>query len=295
MSERNTLNYQNSNDKEDETVKSYVYAESANGLMVRIPKDRYPQWKATQDRIKAGENVEPDPEIVRQLCSLMENRQDSPQKAEEAFPLFDSIKQIHIKYQDDSSEILKRKRYSQYRIRILTLSCSLIELILCFVLKLFGVSYLVSISIATALFIGVYMFLNHRHDNKYGLLIRQTKQKTINELKKVVPNYSLIKIVGAPIDTVLADHLPINGEWCQKKWASESGSVYHDDFYCAKKRAYLVREYHQLVMAQTNRPPCYFCGTPITVPDWYKRYTELRKILEQYGFKVEGNGKCNHG
>lgn len=294
MSERNTLNYENYNDKKDETVESYVYAEAANGLMVRIPKDKYPQWKETQDRIRAGEKIEPNPEIVARLRSLISGKQELSKKVEDIFPLYDSIKQIHIKHQNESSAILKRKSHSQYRIKIFTLSCSLIELIVCFVLKLYGVSYLVSISIAIALFISIYMFLNHRHNGKYDSLLTQTKQKTISELKKLIPNYNLIKIVGAPIDTVLADHLPINGKWCQKKWASESGSVYHDDFYCAKKRAYLVREYHQLVMAQTNRPPCYFCGTPITVPDWYKRYTELRKILEQYGFKIEGNGKCKY-
>jgi hypothetical protein len=51
--------------------KEYIYATAANGIEVRIPKDKYPAWKATQDKIRAGEKVEPDPEIVKQLRSLM--------------------------------------------------------------------------------------------------------------------------------------------------------------------------------------------------------------------------------
>ena len=51
--------------------KEYIYATAANGIEVRIPKDKYPAWKATQDRIRAGEKVEPDPEIVKQLRFLM--------------------------------------------------------------------------------------------------------------------------------------------------------------------------------------------------------------------------------
>jgi hypothetical protein len=51
--------------------KNDIYATAANGMTVRIPADKYPQWKATQDKIKAGEKVEPDPEIVKRLRSLM--------------------------------------------------------------------------------------------------------------------------------------------------------------------------------------------------------------------------------
>lgn len=32
----------------------YIYAEAASGLMVRIPKDQYPEWKKVQEQIKAG-------------------------------------------------------------------------------------------------------------------------------------------------------------------------------------------------------------------------------------------------
>ena len=51
--------------------KAYLYVEAANGLMVRIPKDRYPEWKAAQDRIRNGEKVEVDQQMVKRLVSLM--------------------------------------------------------------------------------------------------------------------------------------------------------------------------------------------------------------------------------
>jgi hypothetical protein len=50
-----------------------VYATAANGLEVRIPKDKYPQWKKRQDELRAGK-TESDPETVRQLRSLMEKK-----------------------------------------------------------------------------------------------------------------------------------------------------------------------------------------------------------------------------
>ena len=54
-----------------QTQKAYVYATAANGLEVRIPKDRYPEWKAEQDRIRNGEKVEVDQQMVKRLVSLM--------------------------------------------------------------------------------------------------------------------------------------------------------------------------------------------------------------------------------
>lgn len=53
--------------------KKYIYAEAANGLTVRIPAERYPQWKAVQEEIKAGKR-KTDPQQVRQLASLMEKK-----------------------------------------------------------------------------------------------------------------------------------------------------------------------------------------------------------------------------
>lgn len=35
--------------------KGYLYAEAANGLMVRVPEDRYEDWKKEQDEIRAEE------------------------------------------------------------------------------------------------------------------------------------------------------------------------------------------------------------------------------------------------
>ena len=40
----------------------YVYDKAANGMTVRIPADKYPQWKLQQEKLKAGEDT------VRILC-----------------------------------------------------------------------------------------------------------------------------------------------------------------------------------------------------------------------------------
>lgn len=53
--------------------KTYIYAEAANGMTVRIPEDKYPQWKKTQDEIRAG-TYKRDPRMVEQLRSLMEKK-----------------------------------------------------------------------------------------------------------------------------------------------------------------------------------------------------------------------------
>ena len=54
--------------------KAYIYATAANEMTVRIPKDKYPQWKAAQDKIRAGEKINADPETVKHLRSLMEKK-----------------------------------------------------------------------------------------------------------------------------------------------------------------------------------------------------------------------------
>ena len=48
----------------------FIYATAANGLEVRIPADKYPQWKAEQDKIRSGQSKE-DQQMVKQLASLM--------------------------------------------------------------------------------------------------------------------------------------------------------------------------------------------------------------------------------
>lgn len=48
----------------------FIYATAANGLEVRIPADKYPQWKAEQDKIRSGQSKE-DQRMVKQLASLM--------------------------------------------------------------------------------------------------------------------------------------------------------------------------------------------------------------------------------
>jgi hypothetical protein len=53
--------------------KKYIYATAANGLEVRIPADRYPQWKAEQDKIKAGQSKE-DRQMQDRLRSVMADK-----------------------------------------------------------------------------------------------------------------------------------------------------------------------------------------------------------------------------
>ena len=67
----------------DNQNRTYVYAEAANGLTVRVPLDRYDEWKETQDRIRRGEKVEPDPEMVKRLTDFMKG-EDTPNSAESA-------------------------------------------------------------------------------------------------------------------------------------------------------------------------------------------------------------------
>ena len=56
--------------------KAYVYATAANGMEVRIPADRYPQWKAAQDKLRAEgkTGIQIDPETAKQLRSHMKKK-----------------------------------------------------------------------------------------------------------------------------------------------------------------------------------------------------------------------------
>ena len=53
--------------------KKYIYATAANGLEVRIPEDKYPQWKKAQDELRAGKR-KADPLTAERLRSLMERK-----------------------------------------------------------------------------------------------------------------------------------------------------------------------------------------------------------------------------
>lgn len=48
----------------------YIYARAANGMLVRIPADKYQSWKKAQDEIRAG-TYKPDSQIVERLTTLM--------------------------------------------------------------------------------------------------------------------------------------------------------------------------------------------------------------------------------
>ena len=50
--------------------KKFIYATAANGLTVRVPAERYEQWKKAQEELKAGKS-KADPQMVKQLASLM--------------------------------------------------------------------------------------------------------------------------------------------------------------------------------------------------------------------------------
>ena len=50
--------------------KKFICATAANGLTVRIPAERYPQWKKAQDEIRAGTR-KTSVQTEKQLRSLM--------------------------------------------------------------------------------------------------------------------------------------------------------------------------------------------------------------------------------
>lgn len=54
--------------------KKYVYVTAANGMEVRIPAEKYPAWKAEQNRIQRGDTPSIQPETREQLSSLMEGK-----------------------------------------------------------------------------------------------------------------------------------------------------------------------------------------------------------------------------
>ncbi len=60
-----------SHPQNEQPQRAYVYATAANGINVRIPADKYDEWKKEQDRIRRGEKVETDPETVERLAALM--------------------------------------------------------------------------------------------------------------------------------------------------------------------------------------------------------------------------------
>lgn len=51
----------------------YIYATAANGMEVRIPAEKYPEWQKAQEEIRAGKR-KADPQTAQQLRSLMVKR-----------------------------------------------------------------------------------------------------------------------------------------------------------------------------------------------------------------------------
>ena len=51
-------------------TEAYIYVTAANGMEVRIPESRYPEWKAAQDKLRRGEKL-PESQTKTQLASLM--------------------------------------------------------------------------------------------------------------------------------------------------------------------------------------------------------------------------------
>lgn len=65
----------------------YIYDIAANGLEVRIPEDKYPQWKKGQEMIKAGK-LKADPKFAKELREKIvmdNNHADSQPHIEEIF------------------------------------------------------------------------------------------------------------------------------------------------------------------------------------------------------------------
>jgi len=51
--------------------KEYAYAKSANGMLVRVPVDKFHKWKKAQEEIASGKR-KADPEMVKKLREIME-------------------------------------------------------------------------------------------------------------------------------------------------------------------------------------------------------------------------------
>lgn len=47
------------------------YLEAANGMMVRVPEEKYASWKKAQDEIRAGKRGA-DPQIERSLRAQLQ-------------------------------------------------------------------------------------------------------------------------------------------------------------------------------------------------------------------------------
>lgn len=63
--------------RSDET-KSYIYDEAANGLTVRIPADRYEQWKKRQDEIRAGIDSEGTKDHIEEMAKQLKKSMQAP-------------------------------------------------------------------------------------------------------------------------------------------------------------------------------------------------------------------------
>ena len=50
---------------------AYIYVKAYNGITVRIPKNKYPQWKAGQEKLAAGETLPEAQQMSKQLASLI--------------------------------------------------------------------------------------------------------------------------------------------------------------------------------------------------------------------------------
>lgn len=46
--------------------KMYIYAEAHNGLTVRVPVDRYDEWKKRQEEYKSGKR-KADPKVTEEV------------------------------------------------------------------------------------------------------------------------------------------------------------------------------------------------------------------------------------
>ena len=50
--------------------KKYIYATAANGMTVRVPADRFEEWKQAQEKIRTGQPVDTK-ETQEQLLRLL--------------------------------------------------------------------------------------------------------------------------------------------------------------------------------------------------------------------------------
>lgn len=50
--------------------KTYIYATAHNGLTVRVPMDKYPEWKKRQEEYKNGTR-QPDPQVTEAILKQL--------------------------------------------------------------------------------------------------------------------------------------------------------------------------------------------------------------------------------